>query len=204
MTLSLPLEGEHRQLILARCPSQAGRVPTRCRPAPRRARPARTNSAASFVLEAMDAPRKPHSGLPIPPPLATTPQCRNARESPASRCRTPLATSSRHRWAPRFLKGSRPRLAASRLPGVLQPGDGLVDPQVAIRPAELRVDLVLPQLGGLPQSLWFFHLAVPRSPFLLTPPAFRSPPVPRSLGLDIYHITNYISNVEYITCQRRR
>jgi len=49
----------------------------------------------------MDAPREPHSGLTIPPPLVTPPQCRGARGSLASRCRTPITTSSPHLLATR-------------------------------------------------------------------------------------------------------
>src|SRR5207245_10475024 len=74
-----------------------------------------------------------------------------------------VAASSHDRPAAGFAEGGRARLAASGLPGVLQPGNGLVDPEVAIRPAELRVALLWPQLGGLPQSLWLFHLAALRS-----------------------------------------
>src|SRR2546425_3744429 len=67
------------------------------------------------------------------------------------------------------MNGNGPRLAASRLLGFLQPGHSLieipsphqVDPDVVIRPAELCVDLLLPQLGRLPQSLSFFHFGVP-------------------------------------------
>ena len=100
------MEGEYRQLIFARCPSRTGRVPIRCHPDSQRARPARTSSAPSFVLEAMDTPREPQSGLPRLPPLVRTPQCRSTRESPAARCRTPFATSSCQRPAPRFIKGT--------------------------------------------------------------------------------------------------
>src|SRR5439155_346858 len=82
-----------RQVILVRSPARFGRGPSRFRLAPRCAAPARTSSAGPFP-EVLDIPPEPRSDPTGPPPLGVAPRCRNAPGSPASRCRTPGATSS--------------------------------------------------------------------------------------------------------------
>src|SRR6266446_6971542 len=71
-----------------------------------------------------------------------------------------------------FSEENRPRLAASHLLGFLQPGESLVEalpfhqvaPDVVTRRAELRVDLLLPQLRRLPQKRSSGHFRRPPSP----------------------------------------